>query len=251
MIHHIVGGYANTYLIEGENGLAAVDVGSNLAAEKIRDVVRKINDTKGHTVKLITATHFHIDHVGGIERLKEFFPESEVFFFTRVKRYLTGDEKLAIPPLSRWVTGLIPVVARIGHHYRNYCQSFASKKVGIPLPLIRSHITLGYKPRCELAESLEIPFLPGWRLIETPGHTPDSVCFYNLKEKLLLSGDTVLNMEGSGELNSFCYSMHDIEHSFEKIRSFPVKTIYPGHGSPIRGVDDPLKRVKLFSQKMR
>ena len=34
MIHHIKGGYANTCLIEGNKGLAAVDAGSNLAAEK-------------------------------------------------------------------------------------------------------------------------------------------------------------------------------------------------------------------------
>jgi hydroxyacylglutathione hydrolase len=249
MIHHIEGGYANTYLIEGENGLAAVDVGSNLAAEKIRDTVREVFDKKGHELKLITATHFHIDHVGGIERLQKFFPESEVYFSTHVKRYLTGEEKLAIPPLSRWVTGLIPVAARIGHQFRNYRQSFASKKAGIPLPFIRSYLSLGYEPRCALDESSEIPFLPGWKLIETPGHSPDSVCFYDLKEKALISGDTILNMEGSGEINRFCCSIHDIQHSFEKIRSFPVTTIYPGHGSPIRGVDHPLKRVKLFSRK--
>jgi hydroxyacylglutathione hydrolase len=246
MINHIEGGYANTYLIEGKNGFVAVDVGSNLAAEMIRDAVGEPGNKKGYGLRLITATHFHIDHVGGIERLKEFFPESEVYFSTPVKKYLTGEEKLAIPPLSRWVTGLIPVVTRIGHQYRNYRQSFASKKVGIPLPLIRSCISLEYEPRCELSESSEIPYLPGWKLIETPGHTPDSVCFYDPEEKVLLSGDTVLNMEGTGELNRFCCSIHDIENSFKKISSFPVETIYPGHGTPITGVDDPLKRVKLF-----
>jgi len=252
IVHHIEGGYANTYLIEGEKGLVAVDVGSNLAAEKIRDRLEKLHDQTGNELKLITATHFHIDHVGGIERLKEFFPESEVFFFIRVKKYLTGEEKLAIPPLSRWVTGLIPVVTRIGHQYRNYRQSFASKKMGIPLPLIRSHLSLGYEPRCELSESSEIPCLPGWKLIETPGHTPDSVCFYNRKDRVLLSGDTILNMEGTGELNRFCYSKDNSEKSFEKIRLLPVQTIYPGHGTPITGVNDPLKGVKLFSRnKMR
>jgi glyoxylase-like metal-dependent hydrolase (beta-lactamase superfamily II) len=248
MIYRIEGGYANTYLIEGESGLVAVDVGTTLAAEEIRDI---INEQKGVALRLITATHFHIDHIGGIEKLKEFFPDSTVLFSRRVERYLTGEEKLALPPLRRWFTGLIPVVTRIGNQPRNYYQSLTSKKAGIPLPLLRTHITLGYEPRCELAEPLEIPFLPDWKLIETPGHTPDSICFYHREEKILLSGDTVLNMEGTGELNRFCWSIHEIEKSFKKISSFPVETIYPGHGNPIKGVPDALEKVKLFSRKSK
>jgi len=81
MIHHIEGGYANTYLIEGKEGLTAVDVGSNLAAEMIQKIITEQYGGKAETLKLITATHFHIDHIGGIARLKELFPEAEIQFF--------------------------------------------------------------------------------------------------------------------------------------------------------------------------
>ena len=246
MIHHIEGGYANTYLIEGKGGLAAVDVGSNLAAEKIKKIINENYGGKEGGLKLITATHFHIDHIGGIARLKEFFPEAEINFFHMVEKYISGEEQLAIPPFSRWAMGLVPVVTRIKHQFRNYCQSFASKKAGIPLPFLRNYIRIGYEPKCELEESRDIPFLPNWRLIATPGHTPDSVCFYNEEQKILISGDTILNMEGTGELNRFCYDVEDIETSFKKLSSLSIETIYPGHGNPIVGAKDPMAKVRLM-----
>ena len=242
MIHHIEGGYANTYLIEGKDGLAAIDVGSNLAAEKIKKI---IDEKKDGGLKLITATHFHIDHIGGIARLKEFFPEAEINLFHMVEKYISGEEQLAIPPFSRWVMGLVPVIVRINHQFRNYCQSFASKKAGIPLPFLRDYTRIGYKPKCGLAESRDIPFLPDWMLIATPGHTPDSICFYNEEYKILISGDTILNMEGTGELNRFCCNVGDIENSFKKLSSLSIETIYPGHGSPIVSVKNPMAKVRL------
>ncbi|HOO89966.1 MAG TPA: MBL fold metallo-hydrolase [Syntrophales bacterium] len=249
MIHHIEGGYANTYLIEGRYGLAAVDVGSNLAAEIIQEIINEQYGGGKGALKLITATHFHIDHLGGIAKLKDLFPETEINFFSMVARYISGEERLAIPPFSRWVMGLVPVVSRIPNQYRNYRQSFASVKAGIPLPFLRTFTRIGYEPKCELEESLDIPFLPDWRLIETPGHTPDSVCFYNSKQRTLISGDTILNMEGTGEVNRFCCSVTDIVHSFEKLSSLDIETIYPGHGAPIAGVQSPMANVKVIDSK--
>lgn len=245
MIHHIEGGYANTYLIEGEEGLAAVDVGSNLAAEKIKKIINENYGRKERGLKLITATHFHIDHIGGIARLKELFPEAEINFFHMVEKYISGEEQIAIPPFSRWVMGLVPVMTRMRHQYRNYRQSFASRKAGIPLPFLRKYTRIGYEPKCKLEESRAIPFLPDWRLIATPGHTPDSICFYNEEYKILISGDTILNMEGTGELNRFCCNVEDIENSFKKLFSLSIETIYPGHGSPIVGAKNPMAKVKV------
>lgn len=249
MIHHIEGGYAKTYLIEGRDGLAAVDVGSNLAAEMIRTIINERYGGEKGELKLITATHFHIDHLGGIARLKELFPEAEINFFSMVAQYISGEERLAIPPFSRWIMGLVPVVSRIPNQYRNYRQSFASVKAGIPLPFLRGYTNIGYEPKCELEESRHIPFLPDWRLIATPGHTPDSVCFYNEEQRILIAGDTILNMEGTGELNRFCCSVADIEDSFRKLSSLAIETIYPGHGDPIVGVTDPMTKVKVMDSK--
>ncbi|MEA2013758.1 MAG: MBL fold metallo-hydrolase [Thermodesulfobacteriota bacterium] len=247
MIHHIEGGYANTYLIEGEKGLVAVDVGSKLAAEKIQKIITDNYGGKSDALRLITATHFHIDHIGGIARLKELFPDATINLFSMVKKYISGEEQLAIPPFSRWVMGLVPAMTRMRHQYRNCCQSFASRKAGIPLPFLRNYTRIGYEPECSLTQSRGIPFLPAWSLIATPGHTPDSVCFYNEEDRILISGDTILNMKGTGELNRFCCNVADTKASFKKLSSLSIESIYPGHGSPIVDIKkDPMAEVKVM-----
>ena len=69
----------------------------------------------------------------------------------------------------------------------------------------RELLPSGYKAECILDEGQQIPYLSHWKLIKTPGHTPDSICFYSRDEGILISGDTILNMKGGGELNNFCW----------------------------------------------
>ena len=248
MVYLIEGGYANTYLVQGEDGWVAVDVGSPLAAKKVATFITESLNRKRHELKLITATHFHIDHIGGICRLLTFFPRAEVNFSFHVSSYLTGKEKLGIPPFSSWITGFVPTAARLNHHLRNLFQVLVSTKSGIPLPFLRNIFFLSYKPKCELKEGLTIPFLPDWRVIETPGHTQDSISFYHAKDRVLICGDTILNMKGTGELNNFCCSREEIKKSFKKLSILVVENIYPGHGVPINGVKKALSKVRSLDK---
>lgn len=69
-------------------------------------------------------------------------------------------------------------------------------------------------------------------IIETPGHTPGSVCLYMKKEYTLLSGDTLFSNGGVGRTD-FSYSNPDaLQKSLQKLFKLPQKTIVnPGHGS--------------------
>ncbi|MCX5852159.1 MAG: MBL fold metallo-hydrolase [Deltaproteobacteria bacterium] len=202
MVHLIDGGYANTFLIEGDGVLAAVDVGTVLAAEMVEKYITNTLKWPDSSLALITATHF-----------------------------------LAVLPLRRWLFNLIPVVAGIDHQRRNLYQGMISGKDGIPLPLFRKSRPDGYTFRCALSETTEIPRFSEWRVCFTPGHTPESICFYHEKDGILISGDTILNMKGTGEVNSFCCNSDDIRRSFERLAVLPVQRLCPGHGKPLNGKD--------------
>lgn len=67
-------------------------------------------------------------------------------------------------------------------------------------------------------------------VLETPGHTLDSVCFYDKKNQVLFSGDTLFaggygrtDLEGGNEAELF--------QSLKQILELPPQTkVYPGHG---------------------
>lgn len=86
------------------------------------------------------------------------------------------------------------------NHIKNTAAALMSEKVGIPLPLLKTWLPSRYTAECTLEQGKQIPSLPHWDLIKTPGHTHDSICFYNREEKALISGDTILNLKGCGEL---------------------------------------------------
>lgn len=235
-VHLISGGYANTYLIEDGTSLVAVDVGTATAANNIRQRLLERSRTLP-PLRMVTATHFHIDHVGGISRIVHLFPHAEVCFVTAVGDYLQRRKKLALFPLAKWLKGLLPVVMAEENHLRNTAASLTSDTVAIPLPILRNLLPTRYSPLYTLDEGRGVPHLPHWDLITTPGHTPDSICLYNSEEGILVSGDTILNMRGSGELNNFCTDCEKIKESFQKLLTLKIKTVYPGHGAPLYGLD--------------
>jgi hydroxyacylglutathione hydrolase len=234
-IHTISGGYANTYLIEDGDSFVAVDVGTSCAAKQILNyfTCRSIDPSR---LKIVTATHFHIDHVAGISRLVELFPGVEVCFYKTVGDYLTRKSKLCLISPSLWLKGLTVFIA-LEDHGKNTLAALLSDKIGIPLPVLRIRLPSHYHAACTLCEGQPVSYLPDWELIATPGHTTDSVCFYNGQERALITGDTILNTKGSFGLNSFCCDPNAIKDSFQRLLPLAVESIYPGHGEPLLNVE--------------
>ncbi len=68
-------------------------------------------------------------------------------------------------------------------------------------------------------------------VLETPGHTPGSVCFYSEKEGILLSGDTLF-FDGVGRTDLPGGNERKLRDSIQKkIAVLPPETrVFPGHG---------------------
>jgi len=272
MIHVVPNcGLARSYVVSGKDGLMVVDVGSVGTAEDVLDYIKSQPGMSLNMVKYITATHFHIDHIGGIGRfLAECPPTVRVLFHNLVKGYL--EEKARISLIRNWCVGLLPATL-VSLRYVNKISHFQFETpAGIPLPGLRNIVRLPYKERINYFGTEEGrplsnaalferqnkgPAFPAlkryhlgfdqWEVIETPGHTEDSVCFFNALSEELICGDLIVNMEknGRGKLNRFCWNKAAIVNSYESlVASISVKTVYPGHGDPIRDEDNAMRRVR-------
>jgi glyoxylase-like metal-dependent hydrolase (beta-lactamase superfamily II) len=67
----------------------------------------------------------------------------------------------------------------------------------------------------------------------TPGHTEGSICLYNCKNKLLVSGDTVFPDGYYGRYDGESGSLDAITESLRKLTQLDCEIMLPGHGSPV------------------
>lgn len=70
------------------------------------------------------------------------------------------------------------------------------------------------------------------RIMETPGHTPGSICLYN--DQAIFSGDTLF-ANGVGRTDFKYASSEQLQQSLQKIAdTMPNVPIFPGHGEAVR-----------------
>ena len=151
----------------------------------------------GLVPEAVLLTHGHFDHVWGVERLREVFPELPV--------YLHPADKDIMDAFARGVPGM-QGLSFLRHDF----------------------------PSLALADGQRLS-LGGaeWTVLHTPGHTPGSVCFHCADDNLLLSGDTLFaGCIGRTDLPGGDYDalMRSIR---EKLLVLPGDTdVIPGHGRP-------------------
>ncbi len=71
-------------------------------------------------------------------------------------------------------------------------------------------------------------------VVFTPGHTAGSVCFYDKKNKLLFSGDTLFR-DGYGRTDLPSGDIGQMKKSIELISGLDFELLLPGHGLILKG----------------
>jgi len=153
-------------------------------------ILHKIQDL-GLKPKLIIATHGHFDHVLAVTELKLAFQIP--FLIHQADLFLIRR----VSETAKYFTGL---------------------KADPFLP-----------PDRFIKEKDQLKFgQEKLKVIETPGHTPGSICLY--QKGTLFSGDTLF-ASGTGRTDFSYASSEELKISLKKLFQLPLKTVvYPGHG---------------------
>jgi len=231
----------------------AVDVGSIGAAKDVAEYITSVLGKSLDTLRYIAATHFHIDHIGGIGYLlKKCHVSPTILFHKKIREYTAGKRRISL--IRNWRTGLVPASIASMRNVRRLSHFGFQSLAGIPLPGVRTFTSLSF-------DETEIVYFgqePGrryplgfddWEVIETPGHTEDSLCFFYRATGELIAGDLIVNIvrKGRGQLNRFHWSKNNMRESYAYLmNTIRPKTIHPGHGDSVEDSENALLAVTTF-----
>ncbi|MDR0140086.1 MBL fold metallo-hydrolase [Metabacillus idriensis] len=174
--------------------------------------------------KAILLTHGHFDHVGGIIELVEQW-QVPVYAHALELPYLTGQKDYPEPDGSV-EGGLIAKMSRL----------FPNDGINLT-----DHVQA-------LGENGQIPGLPEWKWIHTPGHTPGHVSFYREEDRTLIAGDAFVTVrqdslykvftqkqELSGPPRYYTTDWQAAWNSLKTLEALKPSTAITGHGMPMSG----------------
>jgi len=216
--------HLNVYLIRAENRCLLIDtgMGSDKALEELSRQLAEIG-VKPENLTEILVTHFHIDHVGLVPRLRKLF----------------GAQLIVS-------TKTTEAVQLIRQGYESYWKNLMNvyKEAGVPIELVEPTLkaTPGYLYQ-EVYEELARPSKTledgetlsignySFQTILTSGHAPGHICLYEPEQRLLLAGDHLLPTitphvtEWSEESNA----LTDYLNSLDKVEKLDVDVVLPAH----------------------
>jgi glyoxylase-like metal-dependent hydrolase (beta-lactamase superfamily II) len=222
----------NCYLIHDGGAGAPVVIDAGLPG--VADDVAEALAGRGlslEAVSAVCATHAHSDHVAGAPTLSS-RAGVPVHLPQRSRDYLQGA-KPRTPGLAASAR-IWPTV---------FDQPFDGSGLG---GLVRGSRVAGYGtpagmkwPPGQQPEYFSdgdcLPGAPDWQVIATPGHTDDSMAFWNPHTQVLLSGDAVLSFDGNAWITP--ETVDDVAHAAtaDRLGQLDVRHLLPGHGRPVHG----------------
>ncbi|CAM3924463.1 MBL fold metallo-hydrolase [Cohnella lubricantis] len=205
-----------------EGGWALVDAGMPNSADAIITAAKERFGER--PPQAILLTHGHFDHVGAIIelvrhwRVPVYAHEAELPFLTGRQAYLPPDPA---------VEG--GMVAKLSFWYPNE-----------PIHL-GSHVG-------SLPADHSVPFLPEWRWLHTPGHTPGHISLFRESDRTLIVGDafTTVKQESlvkvftqereiNGPPKYFTTDWPSAHESVAKLEALKPRAAITGHGLPMKG----------------
>jgi len=215
---------SNTYLVNDAEHCFVIDPGSVLNTHLTLHYLQRFLHRSPSDIDLIVLTHLHPDHTAGVEDLR------------KACKAPVAASIVAQQLVQSWIDGHQEIRSNSGmSHFVGHMLSQH------PLPGALHHLDL-FPPRYDqqaqmvdiwLEDVAGLPNHLNWRVIASPGHTPESLCLYNPFSYELVCGDTVVTLEGGAALVHGSAHQHTQQMTLQTLRSLNVLYLYPGHGRPI------------------
>lgn len=199
-----------------------VDTGMPKCGEEIQKVAE---ERFGRKPSSIVLTHGHFDHVGGVVHLvKEW--DVPVYAHNLEFPFLTGQEAYPEPDPNVENGGMLAKISKL-------------------YPIEPINIAKNLKV---LPSNGFIPFLPEWKWIHTPGHSPGQVALFRLEDRTLIAADTfttvkqdsmyrvlVQKKELHGPPNYLTIDWQAAWNSVLDLEKLKPKAVITGHGPDMTG----------------
>lgn len=215
----------NTYLID-DGRLIVVDPASVQHTRLTLDYLQRYLQRSPADIDLIVLTHLHPDHTGGVEELRQVCraPVAASVIAWQLMHKWQGEDLQVERAQDIRLDNLLAQALHPGirpgllHHLDLFSPHYARQVQMVDIWLN----DVGY-----------LPNHPDWRVIASPGHTPESLCLYNPFSYELLCGDTVVTTENGSLLVRSGTDRRQLEETLQTLRTLPVHYLYPGHGRPV------------------
>jgi len=233
----------NLYLVRSGPSWALVDCGWARSADPVHRAVERVLGP-GNAPSALFLTHIHPDHSGAAGALARLW---DVPVYVH-KAELPMAAGRYVPefsmPLDRWIVA--PFLWSLPARARRRLEAAGDI----------SNVVHG------LPGDRELPGLPGWTAVPTPGHTPGHVAYWRSSDAVLITGDAVvtvnLNSAGglllgvpdlSGPPRYTTWNWKQSMDSVSQLAGLGPRVLAPGHGRPL--ALGTVSRLRALTQKER
>lgn len=202
------------YLIVDGGEAALIDAHVGGQAEKVLEAVEEVVDLS--QLKTVVITHGHLDHVGACPLLEE---RTSAVFAAHV-----ADAGMVEDPWLQFLETLCRFQSPTEERYRSFLGTVGGRGVKVGRMLRDGDVLRVGACRLEV--------------VHTPGHSPGSLCLYDLQAKALVTGDAVQGAEKF--LPGWFGLVVDARSywaSLQRLSEMEVEVFLPAHYDVRRGLE--------------